>query len=104
MHLNGFLTGEVHFGDRNIRIVDDNNPVWTMLGSRQLAVFASFLAGKSEKDPLAHSKLSFFGCEVIALLILGVISPDARGSIAASSAQGQRQLFSIIVQVAGLGG
>ena len=74
-----------------------------MPGLRQLAVFACFLTGKSDKDPLAHLNLSFFGCVVIALLILGLRSPDARGSIAASSAQGQHQLFSIIVQVAGSG-
>ena len=99
MHLNGFLTWEVYFGDGHIGIVDGNNPVWTMPGSRQHAVFASFLTGKSDKDPLVHSKLSF-----LALLLLGLRSPDARGSIAARSAQGQRQLFSIIVQVAESGG
>ena len=105
MHLDEFLTGELHLGDRHIRIVDGNNWVWTMPGSRQLAFSACFLMGKSDKDPLAHSKLCFFGCAVVALLVLSLRSLDARVSIAVSSAQGssEGQLFSIVIQVCWVG-
>ena len=85
MHLNEFLIGDCH-----IRIIDGDNRVWTMSGSRQRADSACFLEGKPDKDLLSHSKLGFSGCVVVALLVLGLSLLDARGCTATSSANSSR--------------